>query len=55
MEKEINEILKENNRVTINWEWKYDVNEKKDIEDTEDGENLKEYIFNMDTIVEEWE
>lgn len=55
MEKEINEILKENNRVTINWEWKYDVNDKKDIEDTEDGENLKEYIFNMDTIVEEWE
>ena len=51
----LNEMLKENNRVIIDWEWKYDVNDKKDIEDTEDGENLKEYIFNMDTIVEEWE
>lgn len=53
MQTEINEVLKENDRITINWEWKYHTNEQEDIEDTEDGEQLKEYVFKMDTIVEE--
>ena len=53
MQNEINEVLKENDRVTINWEWKYSTNEQEDIEDTQDGEKLKEYVFSMDTIVED--
>lgn len=53
MQNEINEVLKEKDRVTINWEWKYSTNEQEDIEDTQDGEKLKEYVFNMDTIVED--
>ena len=55
MQDEINEVLKEKDRVTINWEWKYNLNEQDDIEDTQDGENLKEYVFNMDAIVEDEE
>lgn len=53
MQNEINEVLKEKDRVTINWEWKYSTNEQEDIEDTQDGEKLKEYVFKMDTIVED--
>ena len=53
MQSEINKVLQEKDRVTINWEWKYNSDEQSDIEDTQDGESLKEYVFNMDTIVED--
>lgn len=53
MQKEINNILSEKDEVTINWEWKYDIDEQNDIEDTKDGEIAKEYVFRMDTIVED--
>ena len=51
MQNEINEVLKENDRITINWDWQYDTNEQENIKNVQDEENLKEYVFRMDTIV----
>lgn len=31
--------------ITIEWQWKYETNEKSDIQDTKDGNELKEYNF----------
>lgn len=53
MQNKINEILKENDRITINWEWQYDTNEQENIKKEQNEENFKEYVFKIDTIVEE--
>ena len=53
MEKEINETFMNTEKITINWEWKYFVDEKQDIQDANDGENAGKYIFEIETIIEE--
>lgn len=53
MEQEINEMFMNTEKITINWEWKYFVDEKQDIQDANDGENAGKYIFEIETIIEE--
>lgn len=53
MQEIVNEQLIKTGKVVINWEWNYDINKEEDIEDTEDGENPQQYIFEIEAIVEE--
>lgn len=55
MQEEINNKFLNTEKITIKWEWIYDVNEKEDIEDTKDGENAQKYIFEIEAIIEEEE
>lgn len=41
LQPKITKILRKTNRVVIEWEWKYESG--KDEQDTQEGENLKEY------------
>ena len=41
-----NEVIK----ICIFWEWKYEIEPKADRQDTRDGENIKEYNFEIYTI-----
>lgn len=36
--------------IPISWEWKYQINETQDIQDTKDGEKIKDYKFEICTI-----
>ena len=53
MEDIINEKFLNTEKITINWEWKYYIDNIHDIQDTKDGENAKTYIFEIETFVEE--
>ena len=53
MEEKITQELQENGKIIINWEWLYYNNQQKDIQDTEDGENLEKYYFEIQAIIEE--
>lgn len=55
MEDVINEKFKNTEEITINWEWKYYIDENHDVEDTRDGENAQRYIFEINAIVEDQE
>lgn len=55
MENCINEKFINTEKVAINWEWKYYINEKMDEQDTRDGEKGQSYIFEIEAIVEEQE
>ena len=33
--------------IIINWEWKYEIDDKSNIEDTLDGEKIKRYNFEI--------
>lgn len=55
MEQVINEKFINEEKLTINWEWKYYIDEMHDVQDTEDGEKIKKYIFELEAIVEEEE
>lgn len=33
--------------IVIEWEWKYETNEKQDLQDTKDGKEIKEYNFEI--------
>ena len=37
-------------KVEIEWEWKYEINKKDDIKDTEDGKNIDKFNFEICTI-----
>lgn len=52
LEEKINEIIKETNRIIINWEWKYETNKEQDMQDTKDGKNAQNYIFEVEAILE---
>lgn len=53
MEEVINEKFMNTETLNINWEWKYFVDEKHDIQDTEDGMVAQNYIFELEVICEE--
>ena len=53
MEEKITQELQEIGKIIINWEWLYYNNQQKDIQDTEDGENLEKYYFEIQAIIEE--
>ena len=55
MENIINEKFSDNQKITINWEWEYYINQTQDEQDTKDGENAKNYIFEIKAIVEDCE
>ena len=55
MEEIINEKFMNADEITINWEWKYYINEIEDISDTRDGEIAQKYIFEIIAVVEEGE
>lgn len=52
MEKIINEKFANTNSITINWEWKYYINEIQDVQDTQDGKIAQKYIFEVEASVE---
>lgn len=53
MENEINRKFIESEKITIEWEWIYYIDEIHDIKDTEDGKNANKYIFVIEALVEE--
>ena len=55
MEDVINEKFMNTEKITINWEWKYYIDEKNDVQDTKDGKNAQRYLFEINAIVEEQE
>lgn len=55
IEEVINEKFINTEKITINWEWKYFINETYDIQDTKDGKNAQTYLFEIKAIVEEQE
>ena len=55
MEEIINKKFMNTDEITINWEWKYYINEIEDIADTRDGEIAQKYIFEIIAVVEELE
>lgn len=55
VEKAINEKFINTEKITINWEWKYYIDEIHDIQDTKDGKENQKYIFEIEAIIEEGE
>lgn len=55
IENSINQKFINNEKITINWEWKYYINEKMDEQDTRDGEKVQSYIFEIEAIIEDQE
>ena len=55
IENRINQKFINNEKITINWEWKYYINEKMDEQDTRDGEKVQSYIFEIEAIIEDQE
>ena len=53
MEETLNQNFINKEKITIDWEWEYYINEINDIQDTKDGENIEKYIFEIEAIVEE--
>ena len=53
IEKILNEKFINKEKITIDWEWEYYINEINDIQDTKDGANIEKYIFEIEAIVEE--
>lgn len=52
MEAELKGKMKENKRIIIYWEWEYEKSETQNLQDTKDGENIKQYYFTIYTIGE---
>lgn len=52
IQKELNNIINEKNEIIIDWYWKYSTADEADIQDTKDGQNAMEYVFRVDTYVE---
>ena len=46
-------LFKNTEKIVICWEWEYYIDDAHDIQDTNDARNIKRYIFNIETIVEE--
>ena len=44
-EDELKGQIKENKKITIEWEWPYENDQQSDIQDTKDGEKLTKYQF----------
>ena len=47
LEKELKGEINENKKIVIHWEWEYEKNNLQDIQDTKDGENIKQYNFTI--------
>ena len=52
MEVELKGEMKENKRIMIHWKWEYEKNEIQDLQDTKDGEKIKQYYFSIYAIGE---
>lgn len=52
MEQELKGEVKENKRIIIHWEWEYETNEILNVQDTKDGEMIKQYNFTIYAIGE---
>lgn len=52
MEQDLKGEVKENKRIIIDWEWEYETNEIKNLQDTKDGELIKQYNFTIYVIGE---
>lgn len=50
MEQELKGVVNKNKRIIIYWEWKYEEDKTQDLQDTKDGENIKQYNFTIYTI-----
>lgn len=53
IEEVVTQKLQEEGKIIINWKWQYYDNIQNDIQDTEDGENLEKYYFEIQAIIEE--
>lgn len=45
IEQELKGEISQNKSIIINWEWKYEKDEEQDIQDTTDGETIKQFNF----------
>lgn len=52
MENIINEEFKNNEKLTINWELKYYLDDIHDIQDSKDGKNAQRYLFEINAFIE---
>lgn len=53
MEDVINQKFINSEKIVVNWEWKYYIDDIKDIQDTKDGERAEKYIFEIKAIAEQ--
>lgn len=53
MEEKINQKFIDTQKVVINWEWKYYIDEIHDKQDTKEGTNASTYLFEIEAVVEE--
>lgn len=52
MEQELKGEISKNKRIVIQWEWEYEKSEIGNLQDTKDGENIKQYNFTIYVIGE---
>lgn len=52
METELNGQMIGNKRIKIHWEWDYQSDSTQDLQDTKDGETIKQYCFKIYAIGE---
>lgn len=45
MEQELKGEMNKNKNIIIHWEWEYEKNVTQNLQDTQDGENIKKYNF----------
>lgn len=52
MEEDLTGVIEGNKKLIIQWKWNYEKDETQDLQDTKDGETIKEYNFTIYTIAE---
>ena len=52
MEEELKGEMTNNKRIIIHWRWEYQTNKIEDIQDTKDGQKIKQYNFTISAIGE---
>ena len=50
MEQDLQGEIKEDKNIIINWQWKYEIDDDKNFQDTQDGEKLENYDFTIYAI-----
>ena len=50
MEQDLKGEMTGNKRITIHWRWEYEINQTEDVQDTQDGQKIKQYYFTISAI-----
>lgn len=50
MEPDLKGEMTGNKKITIHWRWEYEINQTEDLQDTQDGQKIKQYNFTISAI-----